>query len=100
MLETTIDVFKAAMKSDPTVSASDRSRVLDFVRNGLGTPKPEPPTPAAPRILRRKTAAERLGRSLRAVDMLAQQGILKKIKLPGRQRAAGFLEDHVNKLLA
>jgi len=100
MLETTIDVFKATLKSDPTVSPSDRSRYLEYARNGLGTPKLEPPTPAAPRILRRKTAAERLGRSVRAVDLLAAQGILRKIKLPGRQRAAGFLEDDVNKLLA
>ena len=100
MLNTTFDIFKVALKSDPTVSASDRNHLLALLREKPGAPKPEPATPAAPRILRRKTAAERLGRSLRSVDMLAQQGILRKIKLPNRQRCAGFLEDDVNKLLA
>src|SRR5271169_6261684 len=100
MLETTLDVFKAALRSDPSVSASDRNRLLALLRRGPGAPKSEAGTPGAPRILRRKTAAERLGRSLRSVDMLAQQGILRKIKLPGRQRCAGFLEEDVNKLLA
>lgn len=99
MLSTTFDVFKAALRSDPTVSAPDRTQYLALLRKGLGALSTNTAAPSAPRILRRKAAAERLGRSLRSVDMLAQQGILRKIKLPGRQRGAGFLEDEVNKLL-
>jgi hypothetical protein len=100
MLDTTYDAIKAILRADPSVPMPERNHHLALLRNGPSAPKPEPGTPGVPRILRRKTAAERLGRSLRGVDMLAQQGILRKIKLPGRQRAAGFLEHDVNKLLA
>ena len=100
MLPTTYDACKSILRADPSIGVPDRNHLLALLREGPGAPKSEPPTLGTPRILRRKTTAERLGRSLRAVDMLAQQGILRKIKLPGRQRAAGFLEDDVNKLLA
>jgi hypothetical protein len=98
MLPTTLDIIKSALKSDQSLSPSARARWLATLRHGPDLPKP--PIPATPRILRRKTAAERIGRSIRALDLLAQQGVLRRIKFPGRQRSAGFLENDVNKLLA
>jgi hypothetical protein len=52
-----------------------------------------------PRLLRRAEVANRLGRSPRAVDMLGAQGILRRVRLPGRTRAAGFLESEIAALL-
>jgi hypothetical protein len=99
MLPTTFDVLKAALRADLTIPVSERNQLLALLRRGPSAPKSESDTPRVPRILRRKTVAERLGRSLRSVDMLAAEGTLRKIKLPGRQRCAGFLEDDVNRLL-
>ena len=42
------------------------------------------------RIVRRAEAAKLLGRSLRGVDLLREQGHLKAITMPGRARGAGF----------
>jgi predicted DNA-binding transcriptional regulator AlpA len=61
---------------------------------------PATPSTAAPRLLRRREVAERLSRSERAVDRLAAEGTLRKIRLPGRARAAGFLEAEVVSLMA
>ena len=50
-------------------------------------------TPAqteANRIMRRAEVAQVLGRSLRAIDLLAAQGHLQKIVMPGRRRGGGF----------
>jgi predicted DNA-binding transcriptional regulator AlpA len=96
MLPTTLDVFKASLKADPTVSPADRARLLALLRAGSAPVSPLfPPPEAVPRILRRAEVANRLSLSLRTVDKLP----LKKVKLPGRQRAAGFLESDINALL-
>jgi hypothetical protein len=98
MLATTLDIIRSGLKSDPSITPADRTRFMAFLRNG-DTPqsKPEAPPPDnIKRLLRRAEVARRLSCSLRTVDKLP----LKKVKLPGRQRAAGFLEGDVNALLA
>jgi predicted DNA-binding transcriptional regulator AlpA len=96
MLTTTLDVFRATLKADPTVSPKDRARLLALLRTPDAPVKsPYPPLDTAPRILRRAEVANRLSLSLRTVDKLP----IKKIKLPGRTRAAGFLESDINALL-
>lgn len=63
---------------------------------------PTPTAPAAPepdRIIRRDETARLLGRSERAVDRLAADGVLNKIQLPGRARAAGFRLRDVQSLI-
>ena len=52
------------------------------------------------RILRRAQVAKQFNVSLGAVDLWGKQGILKRIKLPGRTRAAGFRESDVAALVA
>ena len=94
MLATTIQILKCGLQADPTISAQDRTRLLAVLREPT-TPKPTPATPTEPRLLRRAEVARRLSCSLRTVDKLP----VKKVKLPGRQRAAGFLESDVNELL-
>ena len=58
-----------------------------------------PAQPDANRIMRRIEAAKVLGRSTRAIDLLAKQGHLKKIHFPGRTRAGGFVASSVYALL-
>jgi hypothetical protein len=97
LLPTTIDVIRAALKSDPNPSPGDRARLLAMLRAGaVPANSPAPPPDSGPRILRRAEVARRLACSLRTVDKLP----LKKFKLPGRTRAAGFLESDINSLLA
>jgi len=101
MLPTTIDLLKAGLKADPTISPSDRIRLLATLRAGLGTEaKPAIAPDAAPRVIRRKEAAHRLACCVRVIDRLAQEGKLKRVRLPGRIRSAGFLESDINQLLA
>jgi hypothetical protein len=100
LLPTTIDVIRAALKADPNPSAADRARLLAMMRTGSEPQTKSAPPDTGPRILRRKQAADRLGgRSLRWIDRLAQQGVLKKVKMPGRKRGCGFLESDINALL-
>jgi len=92
MLDSTLELIRAGLKTDPTLSFAERTRLLMILRNhGRQTQLPETDR-KVPRIIRRKQAAERLNSSLRFVDLLARQGVLKKCILPGRQRAAGILE--------
>jgi hypothetical protein len=70
MLPTTVDVIRAALRADPTVSPADRARLLAALRNG-GNTSPAPAAPTGPRLIRRKEAARMLGTSTRTVDALA-----------------------------
>jgi hypothetical protein len=94
MMSHTFEIIKTALKADNSLSASARARVLATIRQG-GSQAPEPAKLAEPRLIRRAEAAHRLGCSVRLVDRLAKDGALVKRKLPGRKRAAGFLEADV-----
>lgn len=93
MLPTTLRLLRTALETDPSIPLTERNSLLAIFRNG-GT-KPEATAERVPRIIRRSEVAERLSCSLRTVDKLP----IKKVKLPGRTRAAGFLEADVNALL-
>jgi predicted DNA-binding transcriptional regulator AlpA len=100
MLPTTIEVIRAGLKSDPTISQADRTRLLGMLRQRQAEPQATTAVPAArPRIVRRKEAAERLGVSLRTLDKLSNQGLLPKRILPGRLRSAGIAESDLAALI-
>jgi hypothetical protein len=100
MLDTTVDAMRAMLKADPSITPGERSQVLTVIRNhGKPQVAPQDTPQSAQRIVRRAEAAILLARSPRAVDRLAQQGLLTKVKLPGRQRAAGFLMTQLMSLL-
>ncbi len=106
MLATTLDVIKAGLKSDPTVTPRDRTKILATLRSGPGTATINLTEPheasqqRIQRIVRRAEAARMYGCSLRLVDRLAAQGVLKKVRLPGRKRGAGFLESDLLAVMA
>ena len=56
--------------------------------------------PGESRILRRHEVARRFGVSVRAIDNWAVEGILQRVRLPGRIRAVGFRLADVERLIA
>lgn len=98
MLGTTKEAVAAVLKGDPSVTAQDRTRIIAVLRDH-GCPSPSPNIPREPRILRRKEAARRMACTTRHVDNLAREGLLTRIILKGRKRAAGFRESEVNALI-
>ena len=99
MLPTTMDAVKALLKADPALTPADRARIVASIRN-LG--KDETVRAVAvveKRVLPRAEVARRFNRSLRFVDHLATAGILRRVRLPGRIRACGFLAEEVERLM-
>ena len=100
MFSTTIDAVNAVLKSDPGITPADRVRILALVRNhGRDSQKPRQVANAEKRILVRAEVARRFNRSLRFVDHLATAGTLRRVRLPGRKRACGFLAEEVERLM-
>jgi hypothetical protein len=93
MLPTTYDAVKSILKADVSVTAVERNSYLAALRDA--PVKPETRAETIPRLLRRAEAAQMYGCSLRLIDRLASQGILRKVRLPGRQRGAGILESEL-----
>ena len=94
MQNATMDALKAVLRSDGTVSAADRQRMATLLRSGPGEEQ------MTDRILRRSEAARLLGRSPKALDRLAANGVLKKVVFPNYRRAAGFRLSDVAALIA
>ena len=100
MLQTTLDAIRSILQADPGLEPAERITILQSIRNKGREPKASAPVkPAEPRLLRRNEVARRLGRSLRCVDKLAREGLLTRVKLPGRTRAVGFREADVCRLI-
>jgi hypothetical protein len=99
MLDTTLEIVRSGLKSDPTLTPQDRARLLATLR-APAVQKSETIMSAEPRLARRAEVARRLSCSLRTVDKLAASGVLTKRKLPGRVRASGFLASDVDRLIA
>lgn len=98
MLPSTTQIFKSALAADPSVSVGERNRLLKLLRDAPEAEKTPTATPEV-RLLRRAEVARRLSVSLRAVDVYAAQGILQRVHLPGRTRAAGFLSSAVDAII-
>lgn len=100
MLTPTLEIIRSGLKSDPSLTPSDRARLLALLRNATSETKPVTTTESVARIIRRAEVAARMSCSLRLVDRLAATGVLLKRRLPGRVRASGFLESDVSALIA
>ena len=99
MLNITQEAVRALLKSDPTLAPQDRAQILSVLKShGLATAVTDT-AHKPPRLLRRSETAARLGCTIRQIDNLAREGILTRIILRGRKRAAGFREAEVNKLI-
>lgn len=94
MQTSTATAIKAIISTDGSIDPAARARLIKALS---ATPTPEA---QGERLLRRGEVAKRLAVSLRTVDTLHNQGILKKVTLPGRERSAGFRLADVDALLA
>ena len=81
-----------------TLPANVRTRLVRDLAMEI-TPAQTPTQTDSNRIMRRAEAGKVLGRSTRAIDLLAKQGHLKKVHFPGRTRAGGFLATDVFALI-
>ncbi len=101
MLPTTVDAVKALLKADPSLTPADRALILGKIRNHGRLSADGPRTERqGVRILTRTEVAKRFDRSLRFVDKLATEGVLRRVTLPGRVRACGYREADVEGLLS
>lgn len=100
MLSTTSEAVNAVLKADPALTPAERVRIMALIRNHGR--KPEPATPPAPgkQVLTRDDVARRFNRSKRFVDGLGKAGILRRVKLPGRTRACGYLAEEVERVMS
>jgi hypothetical protein len=89
---------RAILSADQSVTDKERSKIIERIfRADDGDDEGRPAE--QDRIVLRGEASKILSRSTRGIDLLARQGLLKKIKLPGRQRCAGFRLSAINKFL-
>lgn len=85
-----IQIAKLALQG---LSARDRQALL---RELTG----QPALIESERLLRPRTAAERLGVTPRTVFNLLKSGVLHRVILPGRKRALGVRESEISALVA
>jgi hypothetical protein len=92
----TLEIMKSVLKTDPSVTADERERLLALLRPGQKTASDFRPE----RLLKRKQVADMLSSSPRLVDKLSSEGLLHKVKYPGRVRAAGYRLSEVQAIIA
>ena len=90
MLSTTLDAIRAIVKADPSITAPERTALLATIRGQPNKTTNTHTEPRGERVIRPKAAGELLSRSPRGMHLLAEQGVLAKVYLPGRKRSAGF----------
>lgn len=94
----TITILETTLRTDSTVSATQRKQILDAARGGTD-PAPDGNRPP-PRIYSREEAAKLLGdRSTRFVDLLCRRGLLKKFTPKGNQRSIGITAESFNRFI-
>jgi hypothetical protein len=81
------------------VAGLNRRERAELLRTFAASATKATEPPALDRILRRGEVARLLARSPRAVDRLAADGVLRRVTLPGRARAAGFRLHDVQTLI-
>lgn len=95
----TLEVVRSVLKADDEVTPAERNAFLAHLRNG-GAPKTNTEDAARPRIYRRSEAARLIGRSLRSIDLMAAQGLLKKVRFKGRKHVGGITAESLDNLIA
>lgn len=95
MLSTTRDAIKAISLADPSITPEARQRLMA----ALSEPAKESDGGPRLRVMKVSEVADLLQVSKRTVLALAKSGSLKRVILPGRKLAAGFLSTSVEALL-
>jgi hypothetical protein len=91
MQDTTLKILDATLKSDSTISAAARSRILKLARNDEAAPVQNGIGYSTPRIYSRAEAAAMVGnKTTRFVDLLCRRGNLKRFVPKGNIRSIGI----------
>lgn len=90
MKTTTLDLIRSVLKSDETVVADERARIIRLLTT------PGEPTQNRSRIVSFQEAAGRLAVKRRTIYLYCSTGILERARLPGRGRARGVTEMSLN----
>lgn len=88
----TLTALAAIIEADPPQTEADRNRIVCLVTGAARTE-------SGPRVLSRSEAAERLGVCVRVIDGMSAAGILPRVTLPGRRRAAGVRDVDVERII-
>ena len=95
MLKTTRDAINAIMATDVSIDPVERQAIMDTLRKGCKTTVETKPD----RVVRRQETAARFGVSPKTVDLWVRTGYLTPVKFPGKDRAVGFRESEVSRLI-
>lgn len=96
-----VGAVSGILKTDTTITPKEIASYISGLKQ-IGHPATSTTTEAPRRVemLTRKQAGTLLCRTPRAVDLLAAQGYLTKIRMPGRVRHCGFRRSEVEALIA
>ena len=87
---TQLDVVKMIISS---LSLKDRATLMKELNINSRA------EPVECRLIRRNEAARLFSCSVRTIDNISRQGLLARVKLPGRQRAMGYRLREVQQLI-
>lgn len=93
----TLRLVRGLLQSDTSIDDATRNRMLAGLRNGEKTGAKS--LERRPGIIKRREVAGMLSCSLRTVDNMAAEGILQRVKYPGRVRGGGFRRADVEALI-
>ncbi len=93
----TLEAISAMLKTDETITPAERVGIVARLRRKKESASQQPARGSE--IIRRHQVAEMLSCCLRTVDNLDAQGILRKVKFPGRVRGCGFRRADVEALI-
>ncbi|MFA5168740.1 MAG: helix-turn-helix domain-containing protein [Candidatus Omnitrophota bacterium] len=86
MKTTTLELIRSVLKSDETISADERGRIIRQLTAPGEAPKAEPIS-----VIKPAEAARRLQVSKQTVYRYTKMGILKCAVLPGKTRSNGIV---------
>jgi hypothetical protein len=87
----------AMIRADQDADGATKTRLIEVIRSSGEPPSAE--KPQGPRVYTRKEAARLMGRSLRYIDALGVKGLVRRVQMPGNQRACGIVAADLEKLI-
>ena len=93
------DAVRTVLRLDPTLDLPARTRIVNVMLKAAKNQSDVPSTQPVQRLIRREEVARRLSVTARTVDRLSTDGVLQKIRFPGRDRGGAFRESDVTDLI-
>jgi len=88
MQDGTLETIKVLLRNDPTVPLEGRTAIIDLASNN-GVPRKFDPQ-SLPLFVKRRQAAQLLGRNERSIDLLCAEGHLQKVVRDGKTQSYGI----------